>query len=102
MVGREAGQHAGGVRAADRLFESGSEAVLVTPGGKCHPCRRAHRGIGIGLVELQALAGKLIEHGRLVIAPAITAEIGKTEIVGKNEEDVGALPRRSGRADCAR
>ena len=65
------------------------EPGRILAGHERGACRRADRTSGVGIGETLALRGEAIEVRRLVILAAVAAEIGPTEIVGEDDNNVG-------------
>ncbi len=95
VLGRQAQRGAALAFAVDRLFGRAAQAVLVARRHERKAGGRAHGRVGIALCELEASCGQLVEHGRdlakLRVTPAVAAQVGKTQVVGHDEDDVGAL-----------
>ncbi len=84
---------------AQRLLQPDLQPVLVTAGHQADPGGRADRGVGIGLHEAQTLGCEAVDVRRLVVRPAVAADVGVAEVVGQQEDDVGlARPGRPGGA----
>ena len=88
-------------RLPERLLQADRQAVLVAPGDQADARRRAHRAVGVGVREHHALGRQPVEHRRRVVAPAVATEVGVTEVVGHDVQDVRLAPAaalRRGRA----
>src|SRR4051794_18971331 len=75
--------------ARQRLLQSERQAVLVAAGDQREPGRRTDGGIGVGLGEAYAARGDAVDVWGGVLASAIAGEVGITEVVGHDEDDVG-------------
>jgi hypothetical protein len=76
--------------AADRLGHAAEAGDVVVGAGEQHrPGRAARRG-GVEVGEAQAGAGQAVEVGRGDLA-AEGADVGEAQVVGDDDEEVGAL-----------
>ena len=91
MLGRQPEHRALTRRAAgDRLVGAAAQPVLPAASGEREARRRAHRRVGVAVGEAQARGRQPIHVGRAGRASAVAAEIGVAEIVGQDEDEVGA------------
>jgi len=96
MVGRQA-QHLVAVDAGDRLLGRAAQAVLPAARGQGKACGRAHGRVGIAAREAHALRGHGVQARRDIggaavrIARARAAEVGIAEVIGQDEDQIGAL-----------
>ena len=77
------------VAGAKRLLQADGQSVLITARDQRDAAGRAYRRIGVSLQELHAFRGEPVDVRSGVIRTAIAREIGITEIVGEDEQDVG-------------
>ena len=93
MLGRQAQHRAAFALAVDGLVGPAAQAVLVAGGHQRKAGGRAHGRVGVALCELETRSGELVEHRRdlaeLRVAAAVAAEVGKAEVIGHDEDDVG-------------
>ena len=70
---------------------AGSDRMGIFPGQERSARRRAHGHSGV-LIEAQAFLGHAVNVGRLDFR-AVTAHLGKTQIVHQNDQHVGRIRR---------
>ncbi len=75
--------------AGNGLVIAAAQTVLKASGHQREACRRAHRRVGVAVGEAQPVGGQAVERGRARRTPAIAAQVRVTEIISKNEDDVG-------------
>src|SRR5215472_9723588 len=73
---------------AQRLLEPYRQPVLVTPGNQRYARSRADRRIGISLCEAHTFGGNAVDIGGGEIPASIAGDIGITEVVGEDEQNV--------------
>jgi hypothetical protein len=66
---------------------------MVTAGEQCGARRGADGGAGVEVGKADATGGEAVE-GRSLYRAAVAAEVAETEVVGKQNDNVG--PRRRG------
>ncbi len=76
------------VRRGQRLLESKRQPVLIPARDQRQPRRRADRGVRIRLQKAHAVAGDAIDVRRLQIGTAVARDVGVSEIVGHDEDDI--------------
>ena len=77
------------VAGAKRFLQADGQSVLIAARDQRDAAGGAYRRIGVSLQELHAFRGQPVDVRRFVIRTAIAGEIGITEIVGEDEQDVG-------------
>ena len=100
LLGRQSDDSRGG----QRLLQTDREAVLISAGDQRDAGGRADRRIGVRLQKTHAGRGETIDVRRSKVGPAVTGDVGVSEIVGEDEDDVGAARRllRERAADARR
>ena len=61
----------------------------ITAGKKCYPCWGTYGSSSISIHEFYALRRQFIEMGCLIIFAAITTQIGVTQVIGHDVNDIG-------------
>ena len=84
---------------AERLFEADLQTVLIASGDERGAGGGADGGVRVSLHELHPSSGDAVDIRRGEIAAAVAGEVGVTEIVGEDEDDVG---RRAGSGSVLR
>ena len=87
------GQAHGGaapVFAGNRFLGRAAQAVLVTRRHQGKTRGRADRRVGIPLGQFQPIGGQAVQHRRAGQATTVTTQVGVTQVVGHNKNDVRA------------
>ena len=74
------------------MVQPAGKAVLISARHEGETGGRTHAAVGIGSMHRHPTRGERIERGRGDIFAPEAAEIGKAEIVGENEDDIGPGP----------
>ena len=72
------------------FFEANGQALLPAAGDERGASGGADAGVGVGLGEPDALGGEAIDVRGGVVAAAVAGEVGVAEVVGHDEQEVGA------------
>src|SRR5262245_40754102 len=78
----------GNAGGSERFLETDGKPILIATGDERDTRRRADGGICVGLKKPHAVGGETIDVRRVEVRPAITCNVGVTEIVGEDENDV--------------
>ena len=87
------------VAEADRALET-ADAWRVATGKEGGAAGGALGGVGVELGEADAIARQGVDRGCAEVGGVVTGEVGVAEVVGEDEEDVGAFVGRG--SECER
>src|SRR5262249_41573364 len=88
---------------SERFLETDCKSVLIAAGDQGDTRRCADGGICVGLKKPHAVGGEPIDVRRVEGGPAVTRNVGVTEIVGEDERGGGGTRRwQPGRRAAAR
>ena len=86
--------------ASERLFKADANAVLIAAGDEGDAACGADRRVGVSLHETDPARGNAVDIGSAEVGASVARDVGVTEIVGEDEDDVRRPGRRSGAGDA--